>query len=81
MIPYMGNIWQVKFWQNMQVKAIGEQKFGERATVSAYVIYVFSVSMNVGEEYFGKWLKIHQIRQFFPCQNFPVYDTASCSQS
>ena len=30
-----------KFWRTMQVKAIGEEKFGEKATVSAYATYVF----------------------------------------
>ena len=38
----------------MRVKAIGEEKFGEQATVSAYAIYVFHVSVNIGEENFGK---------------------------
>ena len=43
----------------MQVKAIGEKKFGEKATVSAYAIYVFHTSVNIGEEKFGEWLMIH----------------------
>ena len=64
-----------KFWRTIQVIAIGEEKFGEYATVSAYAIYVFCVSVNIGEENFGKWLTIRQIRQFFPYQNFPVYIT------
>ena len=38
----------------MQVKAIGKEKFGE----SAYAIYVFRVSVNIGEENFGEWLII-----------------------
>ena len=50
----------------MQVKAIGEEKFG--ATVSAYAIYVFCVSVNIGKE---NWLTICQI--CFPYQNFPAY--------
>ena len=44
----MGNIWQGKFWQTMLVKAIGEEKFGEQATVSTHCIYVFRVSVNIG---------------------------------
>ena len=28
-LPYTGNIWWGKFWQTIQVKAIGEEKFGE----------------------------------------------------
>ena len=38
----------------MQVKAIGEEKFDELVTVSAYAIYVFHVSVNIGEENFGE---------------------------
>ena len=38
--------------------------------VSAYAIYIFHVSVNIGEENFGGWLTI---RQFFPYQNFPMY--------
>ena len=34
----------------MQVKAIGEEKFGEYATVSADAICIFRVSVNIGEE-------------------------------
>ena len=60
----MGNIWQGKFWQTIQVKAIGKEKFGEQATVSAYVIYVLHVSVNIGKENFGEWLMI--------CQIFPI---------
>ena len=36
----------------MQVKAIGEEKIGEGATVSAYPKYIFSVSMNIDEPIF-----------------------------
>ena len=54
----------------MQVKAIGEEKFGEYATVIAYAIHVFRVFVNIGEENFGERLTI---RQFFPYQNFPMY--------
>ena len=43
-----------KFWQAIQVKAIGKEKFGEWATVSAYAKYIFSVSVNIGEENFGE---------------------------
>ena len=32
-----------------------EENFGEYATVSAYAIYVFHVSVNIGEENFGEW--------------------------
>ena len=49
-------------------KAIGEEKFGELATVSLYVKYIFGVSVNIGKE---KFLMIHQIHQFFPTKNFP----------
>ena len=34
--PYTGNISGGKFWRTIQVKAVGEQKFGEKATVSTY---------------------------------------------
>ena len=47
------------------MKAIGEEKIGEKATVSAYAIHVFHVSVNIGKEKFGKWLMISQICQFF----------------
>ena len=69
-ISYTGNIWQGKFWQTMQVKAIGKEKFGEQATVSVYAIYVFCISVNIGKENLGKWLVIHQIRQFFLLPKF-----------
>ena len=39
----------------------------------SYALYVFRVSVNIGEENFGEWLMIRQIRQFFPYQNFPMY--------
>ena len=61
------------FWQTMQVKAIGKEKFGEKTTVSAYAIYIFCVSVNIGGENFGGWLTICQVCQLFPYQNFPVY--------
>ena len=57
-----------KFWRTIQVNAIGGEKFGEYATVSAYAKYIFGVSVNV-----GKKLMIYQICQFFPRQNFLVY--------
>ena len=41
----MGNI-----WQTVQVKAIGKEKFGKQATVSAYTKYIFGVFVNIGEE-------------------------------
>ena len=47
-LPYMG-----KFWQTIQVKPIGEEKFGKGATVSAYPKYIFGVFVNIGEENFG----------------------------
>ena len=56
-----------------QVKAIGKEKFGKKATVSAHTIYIFLVSVNIGEENFGEWVTICQICQFFPYQNFPMY--------
>ena len=62
-----------KFWQPIQVKAIGEEKFGEQAKISAYAKSVFDVSVDNGEEYFGKWLMIRRIHKVFPHQNFPVY--------
>ena len=65
------------FWQTMQVKANGDEKFGEQATVSAYAIYVVHVSVNIGEEDFGEWLMICQTRQFFPYQNF-MYGIVLC---
>ena len=40
-----------KFRQTIQVQAIGEEKFGEYATVSAYA---FSVSVNISEENFSE---------------------------
>ena len=45
-IPYMGNIWLGKILVN---HAIGEKKIGKQATVSAYCIYVFHVSVNIDE--------------------------------
>ena len=38
---------------NHKVKAIGKENFGKQATVSAYAKYMFSVSVNIGEENFG----------------------------
>ena len=40
-------------------------------------IYVFHVSANIGEEYFGKWLTICQIHQFSPTKIFPCMVCAS----
>ena len=34
---------------------------------------LFGASVNIGQENFGEQLTIHQIRQFFLCQNFPAY--------
>ena len=34
--PYTGNIWHRKFWQSIQVKTIGKEKFGKKAIVNAY---------------------------------------------
>ena len=42
-----------KFWQTVQVKTIGEEKFGEKL-VSAYDKYIFSVSVNTGGENCGE---------------------------
>ena len=36
-----------------QVKAIGEEKCGEQATISGYGIYTFRIYVNIGEESFG----------------------------
>ena len=52
LIPYTGNIWQGKFLQTVQVKAIGEEKFAEYATVRAYAKYIFSVRV---EYWWGKF--------------------------
>ena len=43
-----------KFWQTIQVKAIGEEKFDESAAASAYAKYIFGISVNIGRENFGK---------------------------
>ena len=43
-----------KIWWTIQVKAIGEEKFGEYATVSAYAKNIFSVFVNSGKGNFGK---------------------------
>ena len=51
---------------------IGEQKIGEYTTVSTYAKYIFSVFENIGEENFGEWLTIRQIRQFFPLPKFSL---------
>ena len=58
-----------KFWRTVQVKAIGEEKFGNSATVSSYAKYTFGVSVNIGKENFGELLTICQIHQFFPLPN------------
>ena len=42
----------------------------KKATVSAYAIYVFHVSVNIGEENFGKWFTIRQIYRFSPLPKF-----------
>ena len=56
----------------MEVKAIGDEKFSELATVSAYAIYAFRVPVNIGQENFDEWLKIYQIHQYSPLQKiFP----------
>ena len=70
-----------KFWRTMQMKAIGKEKFGKQAAVSAYFIYVYHVSVNIGEENFGERLTIHQICQFsqfsltklFPCTVYTTF--------
>ena len=51
----MGNIWCGKILLNHTGKAVGEEKFGEQAAVSAYAIHVFHVSVNIGEKNFGEW--------------------------
>ena len=63
-----------KFWQviHVQVKAIGEEKFGESAPVSVHAKYIFGLTVNIGGENFGEKLMIHRIRQFFPHQNFSM---------
>ena len=38
-------------------------------------VHMPNTFLNIGEENFGKYLTIHQIRQFFLCQNFPMYGT------
>ena len=41
----------------MQVKAISKENLVNKlGTVSAYAKYIFSVSMNIGEENFGKYI-------------------------
>ena len=52
-------------------KVIDEENFGEKATVSAYAMYIFHVSVNIDEENFDEWLTICQICQFFPNEIFP----------
>ena len=46
--------WEI-FWQTIQVKAIGKEKFGEQATISAYAEQLhFLVYLCTGEENFGE---------------------------
>ena len=40
---------------NRTGKAIGEEKFGELATVGAYAKYIFGASVNIGRENFGEY--------------------------
>ena len=47
----MGNIWLGKFWQTVQVKALVRKNLVNKL-VSAYAIYGFHVSVNIGEENF-----------------------------
>ena len=43
-----------KFWQAIEVKAIGEKKFGKEATVSTCMPNTFSVYLNIGKDDVGE---------------------------
>ena len=51
---------QEKVWQTIQKNLVNKLKS----------VYIFGVSVNIGEGNFGEWLTICQ---FFPYQNFPTY--------
>ena len=69
-IPYTENIWLGKILANHEGKSYWQGKIWRKATVSAYVIYVFRISVNIGEECFSEWLTICQICQIFPLPIF-----------
>ena len=49
----------------MQVKAIGEENLANKLqSMHMPLLCVFHVSVNIGEENFGEWLMICQIRRF-----------------
>ena len=45
----MGN-----FWQTIQVKVIGEEKFDEYGKVSKHANYSFAIFVNAGKENLGE---------------------------
>ena len=70
-VPYTG-----KFWQTIQIRDIGEEKFGEEATVTtAYGKYIFHVFCEHQQRKF--WGIAYDLinSQKFPHQNFLVYGT------
>ena len=46
-------MWE-NFWQTIQVKVIGEEKFDEYGKVSKYAKYSFAIFVNTGKENLGK---------------------------
>ena len=67
--PFQYRTWEIfggEILANYAGRAVDKENFGKKATVSAYAIYIFCVSVNIGKENFGEWLMIHQIRQFSP---------------
>ena len=68
----MGNIWRGKFWQTIQVKAIGEENLANKLqsvyvpnTFSVYSIYV---SASIGEKN-------------FPVYSNPVWTANPCTHT
>ena len=49
-ILYMGIFCCGKILTNVQIKAIGEETFGEQGALGTYAKYIFSESVSIGEE-------------------------------
>ena len=49
------------------------ENYGNYSKLNKYAKYNFAISVNIDKENLGEWLMIHQIHQYSPCQNFPMY--------
>ena len=62
-----------KFCQTIQVIAIGKEKVWQITSSQFICQYIFSVSVNFGEEILANSSRFANFANVFPRQNFPVY--------